>query len=181
LTLLVGEQHLAFAATFGAMAFSTFVFDTLDVNTRLGRYVLQELFGWSSRAGAIAATALTIIPPAVCLWLAGEGSYRIFWTLFGTSNQLLAALTLLAVSVWLRRTGRRYWYTLVPMFFVMAVTLWSLALQARTGLATIADAGWLPSVDLINGVVAVALLLLAGMLITEGGRTLWRPAAGREA
>ena len=45
LTLVIGRDKLAFAATFGAMAFSTFVFDTLDVCTRLGRYILQELFG----------------------------------------------------------------------------------------------------------------------------------------
>ena len=46
MTLLIGPDNLAFAITFGAMAFSTFVFDTLDVGTRLGRYIVQELFGW---------------------------------------------------------------------------------------------------------------------------------------
>ena len=51
LTVIIGEQHLTFAITFGAMAFSTFVFDTLDVTTRLGRYILQELLGWRGRAG----------------------------------------------------------------------------------------------------------------------------------
>jgi carbon starvation protein len=176
LTLIIGDQHLMFATTFGAMAFSTFVFDTLDVNTRLGRYVLQELFGWTGRVGAIGATVVTIVPPAICLSLAGEGSYRAFWTLFGTSNQLLAALTLLAVTVWLHRTGRRYWYTLAPMLFVMAVTLWSLTLQARTGLALLADLSVFPSIGSINGVVAVSLLGLAMLLIAEGGRTLMRPA-----
>src|SRR5690606_6868383 len=44
-TLLVGEDHLQLTITFGAMAFSTFVFDTIDVATRLGRYILQELLG----------------------------------------------------------------------------------------------------------------------------------------
>src|SRR5690606_35816320 len=107
---MIGEEHLLFATTFGAMAFSTFVFDTLDVSTRLGRYVLQELFGWTGRVGAIAATALTVLVPAVFVLAAGEGSYRVFWTLFGTSNQLLAALTLRGVSAWLRKCGRRAWY-----------------------------------------------------------------------
>ena len=50
MTLLVGQENLGFAITFGAMAFSTFVFDTLDVCTRLGRYIIQELFGWKSWA-----------------------------------------------------------------------------------------------------------------------------------
>src|ERR1044072_2706265 len=56
LTLLpfVGEENRAVATTFGAMAFSTFVFDTLDVCTRLGRYIVQEVFGWEGRPGGLA-------------------------------------------------------------------------------------------------------------------------------
>ncbi len=175
LTVLIGEQHLLFATTFGAMAFSTFVFDTLDVSTRLGRYIVQELLGWSSRAGGVAATALTVLPPAVFISLAGEGSYRAFWTLFGTSNQLLAALTLLAISVWLRRSGRRYWFTVAPMLFVMAITLWSLALQAKAMVAGLLGTGVADGTQMINGVVAVLLAALAGMLILQGGRTLLQP------
>ncbi len=176
LTVLIGEQHLLFATTFGAMAFSTFVFDTLDVSTRLGRYIVQELLGWSSRAGGVAATALTVLPPAVFISLAGEGSYRAFWTLFGTSNQLLAALTLLAISVWLRRSGRRYWFTVAPMLFVMAITLWSLALQAKAMVAGLLGTGVADGTQMINGVVAVLLAALAGMLILQGGRALLAPA-----
>jgi carbon starvation protein len=174
LTLLIGEQHLAFAVTFGAMAFSTFVFDTLDVSTRLGRYVLQELFGAAGPAAAVAATAATILPPAICLSVAGEGSYRFFWTLFGTSNQLLAALTLLAVTVWLRRSGRRFWYTLLPACFVMTVTVWSLVSQAISGLRSIDAATGIVQIGSINGVVSLMLLGLAALLMAEAGRILVR-------
>jgi carbon starvation protein len=177
LTVLIGEQHLLFAITFGAMAFSTFVFDTLDVSTRLGRYILQELLGWPSRAGGVAATALTILPPAVFISLAGEGSYRAFWTLFGTSNQLLAALTLLAISVWLRRSGRRSWFTLVPMVFVMVMTLWSLALQTKAMLDSLAAPGASNGTLVVNGIVAVLLAALAGSLMVQGGRALLQPSA----
>lgn len=51
MTLLVGRENLSFAVTFGAMAFSTFVFDTLDVCMRLGRYIVQEVTGWRGRCG----------------------------------------------------------------------------------------------------------------------------------
>jgi carbon starvation protein len=173
LTVLIGDQHLVFATTFGAMAFSTFVFDTLDVSTRLGRYIVQELLGWTSRAGGVAATALTILAPVLFIATAGEGSYRTFWTLFGTSNQLLAALTLLAISVWLARTGRRYWFTILPMLFVMAMTMWSLMIQARAALAGLA------ATDTLNGLVALALMGLAGFLVIEGGRVLVQPAPSR--
>src|SRR5215210_2632170 len=70
LTLIIGPDHLAFATTFGAMAFSTFVFDTLDVCTRLGRYIIQELFGLKGRLGAIIGTLVTISIPFVCITIA---------------------------------------------------------------------------------------------------------------
>jgi carbon starvation protein len=177
LAVLIGEQHLAFAVTFGAMAFSTFVFDTLDVSTRLGRYVVQELLGWRGRHGAVLATALTVLPPTFLVVTSREDSYRVFWTLFGTSNQLLAALTLLAISVWLHRSGRRYWFTLLPMLFVMTITLWALLLQAAAIAGVLFNGSVPAAADVLNGCVALALFGLAGLLIAEGGRALIaRPA-----
>jgi carbon starvation protein len=170
LAVIIGEQHLLFATTFGAMAFSTFVFDTLDVTTRLGRYILQELTGWSGRAGAAFATAVTVLVPLALLVLAGEGAYRLFWVLFGTSNQLLAALSLLAVSVWLRRAGRKTAFTLVPMAFVMTVTIWSLLLQVRAAARGLLDTGLQLDALAINGVVSVLLLVLALVLVGEAVR-----------
>jgi len=172
LALLIGEQHLPFAMTFGAMAFSTFVFDTLDVTTRLGRMILQELLGWRGRAGAALATLLTLAVPAALLTYTEEGGWRRFWTVFGASNQLLAGLTLLLVTVWLRRAGRRTLHTLLPMFFVLAITSWALGallvdnLRASTG----------PDAALVNALVCAALLLLAGYLLVLGA--LQWPRAG---
>ena len=54
LTLIIGRDKLAFAVTFGAIAFSTFVFDTLEVDG-LVRYIVQELFGWKGRIGRCSA------------------------------------------------------------------------------------------------------------------------------
>ena len=126
LTLIVGEENRAFAITLGAMAFSTFVFDTLDVCMRLGRYILQEMFGWKGLAGAVGGTIATGALPLYFLELTPEGSWVRFWTLFGASNQLLAGLSLLAITVWLARARRRIAYTLVPMIFVLSITLWAL-------------------------------------------------------
>jgi carbon starvation protein len=172
LAVIIGEQHLAFAVTFGAMAFSTFVFDTLDVSTRLGRYILQELTGWTSRAGAAAATAVTALVPLAFLLVAGEGAYRLFWVLFGTSNQLLAALSLLGISVWLRRAGRPNLFTVIPMTFVMVVTLWSLVLQVRAVAVAVSASGVRADAALLNGVVSVMLIALAVVLILEGLRAV---------
>jgi carbon starvation protein len=170
MTLIVGEGNLPFAITFGAMAFSTFVFDTIDVATRLGRYILQELFGLPGRGGAALATALTVGAPAGFLLASSAGSYKLFWGLFGTANQLLAGLSLLAITVWLKRSGKRYWYTAAPMVFVLAITLWALVTQIRVGLATVG------AVPRINAAVATTEVVLALALIAYGWRAVRRPA-----
>ena len=102
-----------FAVAFGLMAFTTFVYDTLDVCTRLGRYIVQELTGLHNWAGRWLGTGLTAGVPLLLVLrtsvdAAGKPipAWRTFWFLFGASNQLLAALTLLGVTVWLWRTRR---------------------------------------------------------------------------
>jgi carbon starvation protein len=157
LTLIIGKQHRAFAVTFGAMAFSTFVFDTIDVSTRLGRYILQEVFGWPGKVGALAATLLTVVAPGALLLYAGEGMWQKFWVLFGASNQLLAALTLLAITVWLYQARRRIAFTLLPMVFVLTITLWALGRLAWANLH--ASKGL--DIEMLNAVAAVLLIALA--------------------
>jgi carbon starvation protein len=120
--------------SFGLMAFTTFVYDTLDVCTRLGRYILQELTGMQGRAGRWLATALTAGVPLIFLvWqpndAQGRPVWEIFWSLFGASNQLLAALTLLGVTVWLWRTYRAKWVLVVtglPCIFMYVMSMWAL-------------------------------------------------------
>jgi carbon starvation protein len=175
LTLIIGKEHLAFAITFGAMAFSTFVFDTLDVATRLGRYLLQELFGWKGALGAVAGTLITIAPAGFFLAYGGEGSYQKFWTLFGASNQLLAALTLISVAVWLKLEGKPNLFVLIPMFFVLTITLWALGRLAWINLHL--SHGF--DLPLANGVTAVVLIALALFLAWSGWsrmRTASKPA-----
>jgi carbon starvation protein len=171
LTLVVGEKNLAVATTFGAMAFSTFVFDTLDVAMRLGRYLVQELTGLRGRSGALVATLLTAIPPALVLAASGPGGWRSFWTLFGASNQLLAALTLIALTVWFRRTGRSAWFTAIPSAFVLVITVWALGaiVLAQGRRSTGFD------VPAFNAAAAGALLLLAGYVAFAAARALRTP------
>ena len=172
LAVVIGEEYLPFAITFGAMAFSTFVFDTLDVSTRLGRYVLQELLGLKGRGAGIAATAATVAIPLAFILTAGSGAYQTFWTLFGTSNQMLAALSLLGITVWLQRSGKTCWYTLVPMVLMSGVTLSALTIQIYRPFFGNASA---TTSELINGGVSLAMLVLAVGLLTTGARVLMSP------
>ncbi|MBL8185443.1 MAG: carbon starvation protein A [Blastocatellia bacterium] len=161
LTLLIGKENLPFAVTFGAMAFSTFVFDTLDVGMRLGRYLVQELIGVPGRVGAVIGTLATVALPFVLIFYAKPGSWVEFWTLFGASNQLLAALTLLSITAWLYQARKRIAFTLLPMLFILVITLWALGslvignFQASTGL----------DIKMVNGVASLILIGLAIFLI----------------
>jgi carbon starvation protein len=164
-------EFISLAFTFGLLAFATFVYDTLDVSTRLGRYVLQEITGWKSRLGALACTVVTLVPVAFFVTAslqdpAGKPipAYKFFWTLFGTANQLLAALTLLGVTIWMRRTGRRWWIAAVPMAFMMLVTLVSLGLMIYQKALLLAEVK--PVLD-YNLPVAVLLALLAVFVLVE--------------
>ena len=176
LTQIIGPEHLRFAKVFGTMAFSTFVFDTLDVATRLGRYILQELTGTKGRVSSFLCTAATVAVPLGIYLATGPGGFKTFWGLFGTSNQLLAGLTLLGISVWLRRSGRRCWYTVVPMLFVLTITVWSLSLQVRGFWEKLRDAdGNLVGASIANASVGAALVVLALYFSVEAFRKLLAP------
>ena len=157
LTLLIGEKYRDFAITFGAMAFSTFVFDTVDVSTRLGRYIVQELFRWPTRFGALVGTLMTIAMPVYFVAFAPPGSWVKFWTLFGASNQLLAALTLLLITVWLHQRRQRIAFTLLPMLFVLVTTLYALVKLTYSNFA----GATVDPVAMVNGITSAALIALA--------------------
>ncbi|MDF2590783.1 MAG: carbon starvation protein [Clostridia bacterium] len=126
----------AFGISFGLMAFTTFVYDTLDVCTRLGRFIVQELTGWKGWTGRIVSTLLIGGIPLVLMSInltdpAGKpiAIWSLFWKTFGSSNQLLAALALIGITVWLQRTAknRKAWLTtIIPSIFMFVMSTWAL-------------------------------------------------------
>ncbi len=170
------------AFPFALLAFSTFVYDTLDVCTRLGRYVFQELTGLSGRTGGIVASLATLCLPLVFLMLTREKGYLVAWPIFGTSNQLLAGLTLMAISVWLTRQGKRAIYVILPMVFMVSMTIWSLILQiipfARE-LPNLVGGGSMKQDVIISGIFGLILLVLAILLLAESRVVLLRRFGSR--
>jgi carbon starvation protein len=163
------------AFPFALLAFSTFVYDTLDVCTRLARYILQELMGWRTRIGGIFAAFISLALPFAFLMLTKEKGYLVAWPIFGTSNQLLASLTLLAISVWLIKSGRNAIYTIIPMIFMIGMTLWSLILLVLPFLKSVPDLlrGVAAQPDtLILGICGIILLVLSTLLIFEAVKAL---------
>jgi carbon starvation protein len=72
----------------------------------------------------------TLITVAIGGGLAFKG-YAAVWPIFGSANQLLAALALLAIGIWMKKSGRRYKMTIYPMIFMFAVTLTALVFVMR--------------------------------------------------
>ena len=96
------------------------------------------------------------------------------WPIFGSSNQLLAGLTLLGITIWLRRIGRprAAWLTGVPMVFMMVTTLWSLVLLLEKAWMRFAGGYGVDG----PAIVALVLFVLALALVAEAARAL-RPRA----
>ncbi|MBN1461931.1 MAG: carbon starvation protein A, partial [Armatimonadetes bacterium] len=107
----------------------TFVMTTLDSATRITRYIGEELFadglGLGFLRNRFMSTALIV---GAALYLA-LGSWQNVWPVFGSANQLIAALALLVLTVILWRRGKATVYTLVPFLFMMVTTIGALIYQ----------------------------------------------------
>lgn len=165
-----------FAISFGLMAFTTFVYDTLDVCTRLGRYILQELTGQHNFFGMFIGTALTAGVPLFFLFRHPSDApvpvWRVFWNLFGASNQLLAALTLLGVTVWLWQTRRAWWVWIVtgiPTVWMYTMSTW--ALIALTAPKFYVDGKFTLPADPVPW-AGVVLMVLALVMLFEAVRVI---------
>jgi carbon starvation protein len=166
-----------FAITFGLLAFTTFIYDTLDVCTRLGRYIVEELTGWTRGPLRHLATLLTVGVPLFFIFLtlgSAKPAWKTYWPLFGASNQLLAALSLVGVSVWLWQTYRAKW-----VWFVVGLPTLFMYFTSFSALAILAYRGFYPktpqtAADPVPYVAYVALVLmaLAGWVFIEAVRTI---------
>jgi len=152
-----------FGLGFAALAVSAFAMTSLDTATRLARFTVQELAmkpGKRQEEGNLlarnrfVATGLTVAASALLL-LSGET--MTLWKVFGSANQLLAALALLAVTAWLAATKRRCFYVLIPMILMYLVTVSALVLQIVQIFSS-------PRPEYLLLVVAVLLLVLALLL-----------------
>jgi carbon starvation protein len=157
-----------FGSHFGLLALSTFLLTTLDTCTRLTRYVVQEAFSWAknTRTDRVLATLVALALPGILVFMTYTDpttgqvmpAWRAVWPVFGATNQLLAALALLAVTVWLKRTGRTWLFAGLPMAFMLVMTMTALALLiGQNGFSLI-------------GVISSVLFILGLTLAVEAAR-----------
>ena len=161
----------ATARTFVAVMVVAFAATSLDTGARILRLILSELgesagirpLGNRYLAAGVGVGAALLL----AVTQAGGQGGLILWPLFGTTNQMLAALTLTVVSVWLKRGGRPYVYTLVPMLFVALATGLAMLGEIRGHLGT---SNWLLAGS------AGCILVFASWVIVEGlGQLAGRP------
>lgn len=163
---------VAFGTVIGILVVEGFLITTLDSAVRLNRYLFEEL--WKSLFGSPPAymrkfwfnSGLAVILMIAIAW---TNSYRYIWPLFGSTNQLLAALTLIAVTVWLHRAKRPTWFTIIPATVMVVTTMYSL------GYKLFVD--YIPNRNYLLIVIDVLLLILAIGVSRLSIRRLVRPEA----
>jgi carbon starvation protein len=148
---------VAVAVVLGILMVEGFVVTTLDSAVRLCRYLLDEFWQFAFAGTAPAALRHPMVNTAIAVALmvgfALSSTIRQMWPVFGAGNQLLGALALVTVSVWLAQRARRHAFALLPAAFMIATTIAALVLQARNNFA--------PGGNLALGLSATALLVLS--------------------
>jgi carbon starvation protein len=121
------------AVIFAAVVVISFAATTMDTGVRLQRYIISELGAQYGVKVAQNRWLATLIAVASCAVLAlgidrGAGGMRL-WPLFGTTNQLTGALSLLVVTLFLLSLKRKIWVTAIPMMFLLFMTTWAMVLN----------------------------------------------------
>jgi carbon starvation protein len=177
---------LGVSFTIVSLAVSSFILTTLDTIARLGRLAFRELFaidesGFDKPDGKVeskktpndiklklsyllkdkSAASLFTLVPAYLLAIIG---YQNIWTLFGASNQLLAALTLLACTMFFKKSGRKVYALIIPTIIILIVSYSSLVLTIKNKIDLFISGSFSIFVDGTKGLIAVLLLVL-GILV----------------
>ena len=156
------------------MCVSALAMTTIDAVTRIGRMSLQEFFApsdGSEEAGVIVkfitnnyvATIITLAL-AYALCLAG---YASIWPLFGAANQLLSALVLTALAVFLKVTGRKGFMLYIPMTFMFVVTMSALIISVYNIFVKLSGGNFVFMVDGLQLIIALALMTLAVLVVSN--------------
>ena len=150
---ILGRYGELFAMTI----LNAFILTTLDTATRIGRYVTQELFNIKNRYVA------TLIVVVLSAWLTLSGKWYEIWPIFGSANQLIAALALIVVTSRLLTRRRKVVYvTLVPTIFMLITAMGALILEIKKYL--------LESEYLLVGISLVLLVLAVFVSIDAAAR-----------
>lgn len=177
------------ATVFMTMCVSALALTSLDSVARIGRMSFQELFYGDTTdtskmpvwqkvlTNKYFATIITLFFG----YLLTLGGYNNIWPLFGSANQLLAALVLIALAVFLKTTGRTGWTLYIPMFVMLAVTFTALIQKTIALVKNIAGGQATFLVDGLQFIVAVLLMVLGVLVAFSCLKKLFGKKAEAEA
>ncbi|MDD6811773.1 MAG: carbon starvation protein A [Lachnospiraceae bacterium] len=176
----IGFSETAVSATYTiiALAVSCFCLTSLDTATRLGRFMFQELFAGTEAGKKLkldnmyVATVITAVFGFI-LCLAG---YQKVWPLFGACNQLVAVPAFLAIGTYLKKQGKNNKMLYIPIVFMSCATLVSLILSFKNNLVALLGGGLEGTAiftNVLQNVIIVPIVILAVIIIIDGGKVLW--------
>ena len=164
---------MAIGTVLGILTVEGFLITTLDSAVRLNRYLWEELwkmlFAGNPPAYMMKFWFNSGLSVFFMLLLAFTNGYKLIWPLFGSTNQLLAALTLIAVTVWLNRAGKKSWYTIIPAVVMIATTI------AALGYYLVSK--YIPTGNIILAVTDIILLFLSVGVLVLSVKQLTSPRA----
>lgn len=150
--------------TFTSLAISAFALTSLDTATRLGRFIFQEFFDTNelnnkeaTKANPLSNMYVSTTITVVCSGLLAVMGYEKIWPIFGSANQLLAAIALMAIAIWLANSNKSFKEFIIPIIFMFIVTIVSLCFNIKANIG----------VNYALVIIAVLLLVLAIILIKE--------------
>lgn len=150
--------------TFTSLAISAFALTSLDTATRLGRFIFQEFFDTNglnnkeaTKANPLSNMYVSTTITVVCSGLLAVMGYEKIWPIFGSANQLLAAIALMAIAIWLANSNKSFKEFIIPIIFMFIVTIVSLCFNIKANIG----------VNYTLVIIAVLLLVLAIILIKE--------------
>ncbi|MDV8108922.1 carbon starvation protein A [Bacillus sp. BAU-SS-2023] len=150
--------------TFTSLAISAFALTSLDTATRLGSFIFQEFFDTNglnnkdaTKANPLSNMYVSTTITVVCSGLLAVMGYEKIWPIFGSANQLLAAIALMAIAIWLANSNKSFKEFIIPIIFMFIVTIVSLCFNIKANIG----------VNYALVIIAVLLLVLAIILIKE--------------
>ncbi|HUM00798.1 MAG TPA: carbon starvation CstA family protein [Thermoanaerobaculia bacterium] len=189
-----GVGKLIYAGTFGAipeiygtaLGFGAFVMIVLTVTQLVFRVMRVTLSEWLGDTVPIFRNmhVASIISMVLTAALVLTGTWVYLWQMFGASNQLMAALSLLVVTVWLKSEKRNPSYALYPMLFMYFTTLFATVVTARNLYVTIAsnpNMSGLPVAGAWAMIIVAALLLVAALVIGWDGLKAYQKYSAQPA
>lgn len=153
---------MVYGTVFGILLVEGFVATTLDTAVRINRYLFEELWSiiFKNPPKWIKSYLFnSLLSVVLMLIFAFTNAFTVIWPVFGTANQLLAALTLVTLAVWLATNRKKNGFILIPAFFMIVTTLFSLGFLLKKYFI---DSNWLLlTVDILMIALTVALIVVA--------------------